>query len=90
MPRSFLLVLLGALLLAAVPGAAQEPSVSRIEITPARVDVAIGDSEVAELVRQGRLTQAASYGGFGPAPTDSSSDLLAAMAASVSVRTSRS
>ena len=44
MPRSFPLVLLGALLLAAVPGVAQEPTVHRIEITPARVDVAIGDS----------------------------------------------
>ena len=39
-----LLAFFGAFALAAVPGAAQEPTVDRIEITPARVDVAIGDS----------------------------------------------
>jgi chromosome segregation ATPase len=48
------------------------------------LSAALGDAEVAESVRQGRLTQAASYGGFGPVGTDSSTDLLAAMAASVS------
>jgi len=50
------------------------------------LQAALSAPDIAELVRRGRLTQAASYGGFGPAgqPSDSASDLLAALAASAS------
>lgn len=41
------------------------------------LQAALGEPEVAELVRRGRLTQATTYGGFGP------SDLTAALAASM-------
>ncbi len=41
------------------------------------LQAALGDPEVAELVRLGRLTQAVTYGGFGPG------DLAAALAASL-------
>jgi hypothetical protein len=44
------LVSLDARLLAAAPGAAQERTVARIDITPARVDVAIGDSAALSAV----------------------------------------
>lgn len=60
------------------------PTETTIQEVSQTLSAALGDTEVAELVRQGRLTQAASYGGFGPVSADSSSDLLAAMAASVS------
>lgn len=41
------------------------------------LQAALGEPQVAELVRRGRLTQATTYGGFGP------SDLTAALAASI-------
>ena len=70
---------------AASDGAVQEVSQT--------LQAALGDPEVAEQLRRGRLVQAASYGGFGPVATppgrgteaerERSSDLLAALAASV-------
>ena len=60
------------------------PTETTIQEVSQTLSAALGDTEVAELVRRGRLTQAATYGGFGPVAADSSSDLLAAMAASVS------
>jgi hypothetical protein len=66
------------------------------------LQAALADSEVAALLRRGRMVQAASYGGFGPMATpptggrpgaeaerDRSPDLLAALAASVETRGSR-
>jgi hypothetical protein len=60
------------------------PTEATIQEVSQTLSAALGDTEVAELVRRGRLTQAATYGGFGPVAADASSDLLAAMAASVS------
>jgi hypothetical protein len=73
--------------------AAPEGAVQEVSQT---LQAALADPEVAELLRRGRLVQAASYGGFGPVVTSStagrraaeaererSSDLLAALAASV-------
>jgi hypothetical protein len=61
------------------------PTETTVQEVSQTLSAALGDLEVAELVRQGRLTQAAAYGGFGPAAqgSDSSPDLLAALAASV-------
>jgi hypothetical protein len=62
------------------------PTESTVQEVSQTLQAALGDPEVAESVRQGRLTQAASYGGFGPvASTSDSSDLLAALAASAGV-----
>jgi hypothetical protein len=60
------------------------PTETTIQEVSQTLQAALSAPEIAELVRLGRLTQAASYGGFGPAgqPSDSSSDLLAALAAS--------
>jgi hypothetical protein len=73
--------------------AASEGAVQEVSQT---LQAALGDPEVAEQLRRGRLVQAASYGGFGPVATppaggrrgteaerERSSDLLAALAASV-------
>jgi hypothetical protein len=70
--------------------AASEGTVQEVSQT---LQAALADPEVAELLRRGRLVQAASYGGFGPLVTqpaaerratkaERSSDLLAALAAS--------
>jgi hypothetical protein len=45
------------------------------------LQTALGDPEIAELVRRGRLTQAVTYGGFGP------TDLASALGASVPTKT---
>jgi hypothetical protein len=47
------------------------------------LQAALGEPEVAELVRRGRLTQATTYGGFGP------SDLTAALAGSMPTAAAR-
>jgi hypothetical protein len=74
--------------------AASEGAVQEVSQT---LQAALADHEVAEQLRRGRLVQAASYGGFGPVATppptaggrvaeaerERSSDLLAALAASV-------
>jgi hypothetical protein len=67
------------------------------------LQAALADPAVADQLRRGRLVQAATYGGFGPLATptaadrraaeaerDRSSDLLAALAASVETRGKRS
>ena len=55
-----------------------DPPDSAVQEVSQTLQAALGDPEVAELVRAGRLHQAVTYGGFGP------DDLAAAMAASVS------
>jgi hypothetical protein len=78
---------------------ASEGAVQEVSQT---LQAALADPEVAEQLRRGRLVQAASYGGFGPVVTpptggrrgaeaerDRSSDLLAALAASVETRGKR-
>ena len=45
------------------------------------LQTALGDPEIAELVRRGRLTQAVTYGGFGP------TDLASALGASLPTKT---
>lgn len=53
----------------------EPPEAARQEVAQT-LQAALGDPETAELVRRGRLTQALTYGGFGP------TDLTAALAAS--------
>ena len=47
------------------------------------LQTALGDPEIGELVRAGRLTQAVTYGGFGP------TDLASALGASMPAKTAR-
>jgi hypothetical protein len=79
--------------------AASEGAMQEVSQT---LQAALADPAVAEQLRRGRLVQAATYGGFGPLATqpgaerrgaegerDRSSDLLAALAASVETRGQR-
>jgi hypothetical protein len=65
--------------------AGHAPAEGTVQEVSQTLQAALADPAIADLVQRGRLTQAASYGGFGPSsPTsDSSADLLAALAASV-------
>ncbi len=61
------------------------PTEATVQEVSQTLQAALGDTEVADLARKGRLTQAATYGGFGPTAqtSDLSADLLTALAASV-------
>ena len=65
--------------------AGHAPTEGTVQEVSQTLQAALADPAIADLVQRGRLTQAASYGGFGPSSqtSDSSADLLAALAASV-------
>jgi hypothetical protein len=65
--------------------AGHSPTEGTVQEVSQTLQAALADPAIADLVQHGRLTQAASYGGFGPSSqtSDSSTDLLAALAASV-------
>jgi hypothetical protein len=65
--------------------AGHAPTEGTVQEVSQTLQAALADPAIADLVQRGRLTQAASYGGFGPSSqtSDSSTDLLAALAASV-------
>ena len=65
--------------------AGHAPTEGTIQEVSQTLQAALADPAIADLVQRGRLTQAASYGGFGPSSqtSDASADLLAALAASV-------
>jgi hypothetical protein len=65
--------------------AGHAPAEGTVQEVSQTLQAALADPAIADLVQRGRLTQAASYGGFGPSSqtSDSSADLLAALAASV-------
>jgi hypothetical protein len=65
--------------------AGHAPTEGTVQEVSQTLQAALADPAIADLVQRGRLTQAASYGGFGPSSqtSDASADLLAALAASV-------
>jgi len=65
--------------------AGHAPTEGTVQEVGQTLQAALADPAIADLVQRGRLTQAASYGGFGPSgqTSDASADLLAALAASV-------
>ena len=65
--------------------AGHAPTEGTVQEVGQTLQAALADPAIADLVQRGRLTQAASYGGFGPSSqmSDASADLLAALAASV-------
>jgi len=65
--------------------AGHAPTEGTVQEVGQTLQAALADPVIADLVQRGRLTQAASYGGFGPSSqaSDASADLLAALAASV-------
>lgn len=67
------------------------PTEATIQEVSQTLQAALADPTIADLAQRGRLTQAASYGGFGPGtqPSDSSADLLAALAASAGAQQDR-
>jgi hypothetical protein len=71
--------------------AGHAPTEATVQEVSQTLQAALGDRAIADLVQRGRLTQAASYGGFGPGSEtpDSSGDLLAALAASAGVQQDR-
>jgi hypothetical protein len=71
--------------------AGHAPTDTTVQEVSQTLQAALGDPVIAELVQRGRLTQAASYGGFGPGSqtSDSSADLLAALAASAGAQQDR-
>ena len=66
--------------------AGHAPTEGTVQEVSQTLQAALADPAVADLVQRGRLTQAASYGGFGPSSqtSDASADLLAALTALVS------
>ena len=67
--------------LAVIPGTtAPDGAVQEVGQT---LQTALGDPEIGELVRAGRLTQAVTYGGFGP------TDLASALGASIPAKPGR-
>jgi hypothetical protein len=71
--------------------AGHAPTEATVQEVSQTLQAALGDPAIADLVQRGRLTQAASYGGFGPGSqtSDSSADLLAALAASAGAQQDR-
>jgi uncharacterized phage infection (PIP) family protein YhgE len=71
--------------------AGHAPTEATIQEVSQTLQAALADPAVADLVQRGRLTQAATYGGFGPGTQqpDSSTDLLAALAASATAQQAR-
>jgi hypothetical protein len=71
--------------------AGHAPTESTIQEVSQTLQAALADPAIADLVQRGQLTQAASYGGFGPGSQagDSSADLLAALAASAGAQQDR-
>jgi hypothetical protein len=71
--------------------AGHAPTEATVQEVSQTLQAALGDRAIADLVQRGRLTQAASYGGFGPGSetSDSSADLLTALAASAGVQQDR-
>jgi hypothetical protein len=67
------------------------PTEATIQEVSQTLQAALADPAIADLARRGQLTQAASYGGFGPGTqeSDSSADLLAALAASAAAQQDR-
>jgi len=65
--------------------AGHAPTEGTVQEVGQTLQAALADPVIADLVQRGRLTQAASYGGFGPSSqtSEASADLLAALAASV-------
>jgi len=65
--------------------AGHAPTEGTVQEVSQTLQAALADPAIADLVRRGLLTQAASYGGFGPSSqtSDASADLLTALAASV-------
>ncbi len=71
--------------------AGHAPTDGTIQEVSQTLQAALADPAIADLVQRGRLTQAASYGGFGPGSQtlESSADLLAALAASAGAQQDR-
>jgi hypothetical protein len=68
--------------------AGHAPTEATIQEVSQTLQAALADPAVADPVQRGRLTQAATYGGFGPGTQqpDSSTDLIAALAASATAQ----